>query len=64
MSHFNQEAPYAGSDHFVTHIGLRVAAPDGRKQDFHFDQRENHAKLGISHEVTASRAGSPSGRTA
>jgi hypothetical protein len=43
--------------HFVTRIGLRVGAPDGRKQNSVADQREDHAKLGDSHEVTAARAG-------
>jgi hypothetical protein len=30
---------------------------------FSCDHREHHAKLGASHEVTAARAGRPSGRT-
>jgi hypothetical protein len=30
---------------------------------FRADQREDNAKLGVIHEVTAARAGRPSGRT-
>jgi hypothetical protein len=53
---------YAWGGHFVTHIGLRADLPSvGTK--LVCDHREHHAKLGKSHEVTAARAGRPSGRT-
>ena len=56
----NGRAPYAGSGHFVTRIGLRVVLPMVAIK-IRADHREHDAKPNTSHEVTAARAGLPSG---
>jgi hypothetical protein len=63
MSHFKQRTPYAGSGRSHAFLELRVVLPMVDTIIFATIGSAN-AKLGISHEVTASRAGSPSGRTA
>ena len=56
-------APCAGGGHFVTCIPLRVARPSGAKRTSFPTHRVGHAKPNTCHEVTALRAGGPSGRT-
>jgi hypothetical protein len=51
-----------GGGHFVTCIGLREVLPLVGTS-ISRDQRERHPKGYTSHEVTAARAGRPSGRT-
>jgi hypothetical protein len=64
MSHFKQRTPYAGSSHFVTFAELREVLPLVDTKIFLATIGSTIAKPNTSHEVTASRAGSPSGRTA
>jgi hypothetical protein len=50
-----------GRHHFVGYTAS-LAPPDGR-HNLPCDQRDTHAKPNTRHEVTAARAGCPSGRT-
>ncbi len=63
MSHFKQEAPCAGSGHFVTFAELRVVLPLVDTRIIFAIIGSTNAQPNTSHELTASRAGSPSGRT-
>jgi len=64
MSHLNRRTPYAGSGHLVTYAELRMVLPLVDTGIFFATIGSTNAKPNTSHEVTASRAGSPSGRTA
>jgi hypothetical protein len=54
---------YAAGGHFVLYTGFAVGLPLVGTSILSRDPRERRPKGNTSHEVTARRAGGPSGRT-